>query len=268
MGLKKRVKIPLMMVAVLTLIVLFAYFSVQPRKWDDIERSKVLNVVTEYSALGYVVDGDSVSGFEYEVLKRFADSLGFELNIVVEPDLEKNIEGLNRGDYDMIMKLLPTTLELKSAVKFSQPLIKNYLVLVQRTPTADDESTLVRHVADLENRTLTMPEHTPDELVLRNIEDELGIALDIDYLPNIDIEHVLAMVARGDVDMAAADIFTARAVKRFYPQLDIDTKLGFTQPCAWAFPKKSEQLCQTFDAWLDNFKQSDDFVKLYRKYYR
>lgn len=197
MSLRKRVKIPLIMGTVLTVIVLFAYFSVQPRTWDDIERSKVLNVATEYSALGYVVDGDSVSGFEYELLKRFADSLNFALNIVVEPDLEKNIEGLNRGDYDIIMKLLPTTLELKSAVQFSQPLIKNHLVLVQLAPT---EGTPVRHVADLEGHTLTMPEHSPDELVLRNIKDETGINFDINHLPDIDVEHVLAMVARGNVD--------------------------------------------------------------------
>lgn len=267
MSLRKRVKIPLIMGAVLTVIVLFAYFSVQPREWDDIERTKVLNVVTEYSALGYVVDGDSVSGFEYEVLKRFADSLGFALNIVVEPDLEKNIEGLNRGDYDMVMKLWPTTLELKSAVQFSQPLIKNYLVLVQRTPTTPDDA-LVQHVADLEGRTLTMQQNSPDELVLRNIQDELGINFDIDYLPDIDVEHVLAMVARGDIEMTAADVFTARAVKRFYPHLDIDTKLGFTQPCAWAFPKKSEHLCQTFNAWFDHYKTTDEFGNLYRKYYR
>ena len=44
MSLRKRVKIPLIMGAVLTVIVLFAYFSVQPRTWNDIERSKVLNV--------------------------------------------------------------------------------------------------------------------------------------------------------------------------------------------------------------------------------
>lgn len=266
MSLRKRVKIPLIMGTVLTVIVLFAYFSVQPRTWDDIKRSKVLNVATEYSALGYVVAGDSVSGFEYELLKRFADSLNFALNIVVEPDLEKNIEGLNRGDYDIIMKLLPTTLELKSAVQFSQPLIKNHLVLVQLAPT---EGTPVRHVADLEGHTLTMPEHSPDELVLRNIKDETGINFDINHLPDIDVEHVLAMVARGDIEMTAADVFTARAVKRFYPQLDIDTKLGFAQPCAWAFPKKSDRrLQQTFDAWLSDYKHTDDFGRLYRKYYR
>ena len=82
--------------------------------------------------------------------------------------------------------------------------------------------------------------------------------------------HLKAIgVARGDIEMTAADVFTARAVKRFYPQLDIDTKLGFAQPCAWAFPKKSDRrLQQTFDAWLSDYKHTDDFGRLYRKYYR
>ena len=194
---RKRFKILIAMGVVLLVLAAVAYWRVQPRTFDDVRKENLLRVATEYSAQGFVVNGSDTSGFQYELLKAFADTLGVGVQFVVEPDLNKNIEGLNSGSYDLIMKLLPITTELKDEVSFSLPIAKNNLVLVQRKPTKTDPHTLVRDVAVLDGKTIYLPSGSPDALVLRRIEEELGIALRIEYLPDIDTEHLLAMVARG-----------------------------------------------------------------------
>jgi len=264
---RKRFKILIAMGVVLLVLAAVAYWRVQPRTFDDVRKENLLCVATEYSAQGFVVNGSDTSGFQYELLKAFADTLGVGVQFVVEPDLNKNIEGLNSGAYDLIMKLLPITTELKDEVSFSLPIAKNNLVLVQRKPTKTDPHTLVRDVAALDGKTIYLPSGSPDALVLRHIEEELGIALRIEYLPDIDTEHLLAMVARGKIRFVAADLSAAQAVKRFYPQLDSDTQLGFDQWRAWAFPAKEQELRNRFDSWFAAFKATDAYSQLLRKYH-
>lgn len=42
------------------------------RDYADILSSKVLRAVTEYNSISYHVDGDTIKGFDYEILQTFA----------------------------------------------------------------------------------------------------------------------------------------------------------------------------------------------------
>lgn len=264
---RKRIKILIAMGVALLVLAAVSYWRVRPRGYDDVRKEGVLRVATEYSALGFVVNGTDTSGFQYELLKAFADTLGVGVRFTVESDLNKNVEGLNSGVYDLIMKLLPMTTELKDEVAFSLPMVKSNLVLAQRKPTKNDGRALLRDVAELDGKSVYLPSGSADALVLRHIEDELGIDMRIEYLPDLDTEHLLSMVARGKITFAAADLSAARAVKRFYPQLDIDTRLGFNQWRAWAFPSKEQELRIRFDEWFAAYQSTEVYGRLFRKYY-
>lgn len=265
---RKRLKILIAMAVVLMALAAVAYWRVQPRTYDDVRQEGVLRVATEYSASDFVVNNADTSGFQYELLKLFADTLGVGAQFVVEPDLNRCIEGLNAGSYDLIMKLLPITTELKNEVSFALPIDKSNLVLVQRKPTKTDPSAPIRSVAALDGKSVYLPSGSADALVLRHIEEELGINLNIAYIPDVDTEHLLSMVARGKITFAAADLSAACTVKRFYPQLDIDTPLGFDQWRAWAFPAKEQELRRQFDAWFAAFKSTEAYGQLLRKYHK
>lgn len=264
---QKRIKILIAMAVVLLVFGAVSYWRVQPRDYTKMLEEGVLHVATEYSALGFVVNNTDTSGFQYELIKAFADTLGVRVQFTIEPDLNKNIEGLNSGSYDLIMKPLPVTTELKDEVAFSSPLFKDNLVLVQRKPTKGKGLNLLRNVAELDGKNVYLPSGSADALILRHINDELGIDMRIEHLPDIDTEHLLAMVAGGKILFAAADFSTAHAVKHFYPQLDIDTRLGFEQWRAWAFPSKDTELQTHFDEWLAAFRAAGAYDRLYRKYY-
>ena len=43
-----------------------------PRDYPEIKQDGTLNAVTEYNALGYYADKDTIAGFQYELIQAFA----------------------------------------------------------------------------------------------------------------------------------------------------------------------------------------------------
>jgi len=153
------------------IIAIWVIVAHQARDLDDVMDNKTLRVVTEYSSIGYFVEDNQIKGFQYELIKRFADSLGLALDFTVEPDLQKSIAGVNNGDYDLIMRTLPVTLELKKELNFSEPLIKSQLVLVQRINKKDKDSTPIRGAMDLDSITIYVTPNSPYLMRLKHIEE-------------------------------------------------------------------------------------------------
>lgn len=255
-------------VVLVIIIAIWVIVAHQARDLDDVMDDKTLRVVTEYSSIGYFVEDNQIKGFQYELIKRFADSLGLALDFTVEPDLQKSIAGVNNGDYDLIMRTLPVTLELKKELNFSEPLIKSQLVLVQRINKKDKDSSPIRGAMDLDSITIYVTPNSPYLMRLKHIEEELGIVIFTKSIPDVDTELLMAMVARGEIDYTIADEFTARFSQSFYPELDIDTQMGFKQFQAWGFSKHSPNLQTAVNAWLKEFTQTKAYRDLYRTYYR
>ena len=255
-------------VVLVIIIAIWVIVAHQARDLDDVMDDKTLRVVTEYSSIGYFVEDNQIKGFQYELIKRFADSLGLALDFTVAPDLQKSIAGVNNGSYDLIMRTLPVTLELKKELNFSEPLIKSQLVLVQRINKKDKDNTPIRGAMDLDSITIYVTPNSPYLMRLKHIEEELGIVIFTKSIPDVDTELLMAMVARGEIDYTIADEFTARFSQSFYPELDIDTQMGFKQFQAWGFSKHSPKLQNAVNSWLKEFTQTKTYRDLYRTYYR
>ena len=73
-----------------------------PRDYQTIVESGILRAVTEYNSISYFADGDTVSGFHYELLNAFARSKGLTPEIIPEMSFEKRQEGILTGKYDIL----------------------------------------------------------------------------------------------------------------------------------------------------------------------
>ena len=266
---KKQLSITIIaLVLILISTVCLICFSRQARDLNDVLKDQTLRVVTDYSSIGYFVEDNEIKGFQYELITRFADSLGLKVEFTLEPDLQKSIDGVNNGSYDLIMRAIPVTLELKKKLIFSVPLIKSKLVLVRRSDAKDKNKLTIRGSSDLDGITIYVTPNSPHLMRLKHIEEELGIVIYTESLPDVDNELLMAMVARGEIDYTIADEFTARFVQTFYPELDISTQIGFKQFQAWGFSKQSIKLQQAVNGWLKEFTQTKEYRDLYRTYYR
>ncbi|MDR0995360.1 MAG: transporter substrate-binding domain-containing protein, partial [Tannerella sp.] len=71
----------------------------------------------------------------------------------------------------------------------------------------------------------------------------------------------------GEIDYAVCDRQAALALADSFPQVDLATDIGFTQPQAWAVRKTSPILRDSLNAWFERMRRSGLFESIYKKYY-
>ena len=75
------------------------------------------------------------------------------------------------------------------------------------------------------------------------------------------------MVAAGDIDYTVCDRRVAAAALELYPEIDINTDIGFTQLHAWAVRRTSPVLRDSINAWFARMHADGTFDRILRKYY-
>ena len=82
----------------------------------------------------------------------------------------------------------------------------------------------------------------------------------------ISIVLLLAMVASKDIDYAICDENIALTAVHNLPELDIETAISFTQFYSWGVHKENTVLLDSLNVWLEQYKQTDSFQRLIKKY--
>lgn len=92
------------------------------RQAEEIIVDKDLDKILEQGYLVAIMDNSSTGvfqykghtmGYEYELLKMFADSIGVDLRITIQPNLEEAFRLLNNGEGDVLAYNLTVTKDRK-----------------------------------------------------------------------------------------------------------------------------------------------------------
>lgn len=241
-----------------------------PRDYAEIIASGTLRVATEYNSLSFYVDGDTVSGFHYELIEAFAHEQGLKAVISPIMGFNERLEGLSDGTYDIIAYGLLAISELKDSLLLTSPIILNKQVLVQRKIIEGDSAsaaTYIKSQLDLAGRTLHVVEGSPSILRIRNLGNEIGDTIYVNEIKRYGTEQLISLVAHGDIDYAVCDESIARTATDSLPQLDINTAISFTQFYSWAVSKQSPILLDSLNSWLTRFREGKEYKGIYKKYY-
>ena len=237
-----------------------------PRSYEEIIRSGVLRAVTEYNSISYHAQADSIGGLHYELLQAFAESKGLKTEITPEMSVEKRIEGIQLGIYDLLANNVLISSERKDSLLFTSPILLSRQVLVQRKPTEMNDQNYINSLLDLAGKTVHVVKESPSILRIHNLSNEIGDTIYIKEIEKYGQEQLLAMVAAGDIDYAVCDESIALTAANDLPRLDFETTISFTQFYSWGVTKENTILLDSLNAWLDSFKQTEAFQKLLKKY--
>jgi len=268
MGKKAQIAITTCVIAVLFMVVFFVHQS-QKHIHDlpYIIKTGRLSVLTHSSSMGFSVKGDSVSGFQYEIVKAFADTLGVELVVSDQNDLKAGIAGILSGDYDIVANLVPITTEWKNEVLFTVPLFTTRQVLVQRI---NNDSTVLKIVTkqnELANDSVYLSANSPYKMRLEHLSDEIAAPIHILEMTNLSTEQMVGMVSKGQIKNTICDEQFAQKLKSKYPNIDVSLPIGFAQQQAWVVSLKSPKLQQELNDFLTDFIGSTAYWEIYKKYY-
>ena len=258
-------------IIILALIFTFRYCGKQekplghPRDYAAIAKEGILRVATEYNSISFYVDGDTISGFHYELIQAFARDKRLKAEITPVMSFEERLKGLSEGRYDVIAYGILATSKLKDSLLLTSPIVLNKQVLVQRKENGENDSLYIQ--LDLARRTLHVVKGSPSILRIQNLGNEIGDTIYIKEIEKYGPEQLISLVAHGDIDYAVCDESIARAVADSLSQIDINTAISFTQFYSWAVSKQSPVLLDSLNTWLDKFQKKSEYQKIYKKYY-
>ena len=266
------VYIGLLLVALATMSLLWQAMNrpkeTLPRDYPEIKKEGVLRMVTEYSPSGYFISGDTIEGFQYELSQAIARLSGLEVQTRLVMSLAESFRELSGNECDVIARNIPVDSDIKEDYLFTEPIVLNKQVLIQRTAKANDGRQPIRNQLDLAGKTLYIPKNSPALLRLRNLEHEIGDTIYVKEDELYSGEQLAIMVAKGDIDFAVCDQQIARKSKEQLPEIDIETDISFTQLQSWAVRKDSPILLDSLNSWLNRIRTNGTFDKIYRKYYK
>lgn len=248
---------------------------IHPDKLQQVINRRKLVALTDYNSINYFIYRGEPMGYQYEMLQKFTEHLGIQLELRIEENLEKGFKLLKKGDVDVIAVGLTVTGKRKSELDFTNPIMTTRQMLVQRMPkgwqrmaTRDEiERGLLRSSLDLAGKTVYIEAGTIFKKRLETLMDEIADTIYI-IEDQREVEELIAAVANGEIDYTVADEHVALVNERLYPNIDTKTPISFLQKLAWALKKEEDKaLLDEINHWLKSFNDTFEARVIYNKYF-
>jgi membrane-bound lytic murein transglycosylase F len=220
-----------------------------------------LRVLTRNNATCYYEGAQGPAGFEYDLVKAFADHLGVKLRCIVTNNFHDMIPSLLRGDADLIAAGFTLTEKRQQKVAFGPGYME-----VQQQVVGRRGGPSPAEVGDLIGQPLWINAGTSYEERLRELRMQYP---ELSWLPvsGYETEEILEMVWRGIVPLTIADSNIVAVNRRYYPQLKIHFAIEEGQQLAWAMHPQHRYLLAAVERWFSRPETSDLLRRLKQHYY-
>lgn len=242
---------------------------------EDILKKGKITILAENSSTSYFIYRGKKMGFEYELLKEFADDLGVELEVKVVHDLDKLTDLLNNKEGDLIACNYTYTKDRLEKINFSEPYFVTPQVLIQRKPENADKmgyeelnAHMVRSPEQLAKKKVHVWKNSSYHQRLLNLQEEIGDTIFIEEQNGqIGTEEMIEMVSEGMIDYTVTEQNVAKANEKFYDNIDVQTVLSVKQKICFGLRKSCPLLKARLDKWLVGYMKKAAFRYLKRKYF-
>jgi len=242
---------------------------------EKIEKSKKLRVLFDFNSTNYFIYRGETMGYQYELMKIFADHIGVKLDIETCNDIEKSFDYLISNKCDILAYSLTKTKERDAIIDFTVPLGTTRQVLVQRKPkgwknmkVSEISDSLIRNQLELARKKIFVQKNSAYANRLKNLSDEIGDTIFIVENDSLEVEELIALVASGKIKYTISDENVALVNKTYYPNLDVQTAISFPQSLAWGVRQGDDSLKKVINEWLIDFKKSYKYRIIYNKYFK
>ena len=233
------------------------------RDYQDIIKSGEINIITTYNSPNYYIENDSIIGFQHDLIHHIFKDKNLKLNITVVSNINEEIDDFRRGKYDLIAGNIIGSKEIKEELALTFPIITNKQVLVQR-----NDSTNIQSQLDLAKKTLYVIKNSPAIYRIKNLSNEIADTIYIEEIDKYGQEALPTLVSYKDIDYAVCDEIIAQNASDSLQNIDINLAIGFTQFYSWAVNYDSPELLDSLNIWIKGFRKTDEYKKIYGRYYR
>jgi len=266
----------LILIAVFIILLIYIKYNISQTNTDDkvidvidlqeiIERGELCATLRCNSTDYYILDGNPY-GFQYEMIRDFAEFLNLYLNITVVNDLHESVNLLKNKKCDIVCANITIVKNrFGSALTFTKPYAKTHQVLVQHK---NNPSGLIKKKDDFEGKTIYIPSKTIFKRIIKGNTKELINKPYIVEVPYVGSEYLIDAVSEGIISYTVSNYNLARYYNSYYKNLDLSILLTPQLPLGWAVRTESKELLKTLNSWFDEYLKTKEFEYLYYRYFR
>lgn len=229
---------------------------------QKIKHDGELVVVTRNSPTTYYIGNDGPTGFEYELVKQFADYLGVHLRVVVKNEFYKILPEVVSGNAHIGAAGITRSKQRETYVDFSTNYHEIFAQVAYRGGKQKPKS-----IEDLASKRIAIVKGTSHAQMLAD-HKAYSPNLDWEEHPDTSSEELLNQVSEGSIDHTIVDSDELAINRRYFPILRVGFNLGPKQNLAWAFQKsEDESLKNAANNFLSKLETDGTLALLKEKYF-
>lgn len=244
------------------------------RDFEQIKNSGVLRMITNYSSNTYFLHQGIERGFEYELIRQFANEQNLALEVVIIGPNENPYDLLNSGAGDVIAANYTITPERKRYVQFTRP----YNLVNQQIVFSDNVDNPPQSLQELAERKIpvTVRRNSSYYNRLKELENQ-GYKLNLQLAPSdMDTESLLFEVAQEEHQATVADNNMYQASQSYMTGLVQGPTIARNDTISWAIRKNAPELETRMNRFLykhfrfgtqDENPKRSTFLNVLRKRY-
>jgi membrane-bound lytic murein transglycosylase F len=224
-------------------------------------KSGEITIITSNAPHCYYIYRDESMGFEYDLVKAFADYLGVGLNVKIAENWDGMVSALNKGNGSLIAAGIAITPKRKKQVAFCDGYleIQQYLIAHRNTPK-------IRKIEDLSGKTVHVRKATLHQERLEELQRQ-GIDLTVKQHKDVPAEELIQQVAEREIEFTVADSNIALLNRRHYPGAIMASPISDRQQLGWAVHPQAHQLLEKINSFFKSIKENGKLAEIYDRYY-
>ncbi len=235
----------------------------KPSTLERVKEDGVLRVITRNSPATYFEDRNGETGFEYELVKRFADDLGVELKIETADNLDDMFNQLGQPDGPVLAAagLVSSENRLQQA-KFSHPYLEVTPQIIYRNGQSRPTS-----AAGLVGKRITVLKGSSHAEQLAELKKQYP-GIEYDESDAVEVVDLLRMVDEGQIDLTLVDSNEVAMNQVYFPNVRVAFDLGDARSQRWAvMAGEDNSLLNEINAYLDKVEKNGTLQRLKDRYY-
>jgi membrane-bound lytic murein transglycosylase F len=245
------------------ILLLFGGCAEEPSTLERIQAEGVLRVITRNSPATYFQDRNGETGFEYELVKRFANDLGLELKIETADNLDELFASLSKANGPALAAAgLVDSVGRRAQARFSLP----YLDVTPQIIYRNGERRPTRPQDLIGKRILVLKGSSHAEQ-LAALKVELP-ELNYEESAAVEVVDLLRMVDEGQIDLTLVDSNELAMNQVYFPNVRTAFDLGDALGLGWAVaPGEDNSLLDEINAFLLRAEANGNLKRLKQRYY-
>lgn len=239
--------------------------ALAPRTHDtlaEIKASGELKVLTRANLTTYYQGASGPTGFEYDLVRDFADSLQVELRMITVPHTDAVLTALHRGDAHLATAGIKATSDNMKRTRFGPIYQSVREQLVYRRGNA-----LPRTLADVAGKRLQVAAHTHHAATLLSLRSTYP-RLTWQESSALRTSGLLNEVWQQRLDYTIVDSHEMAVSRGLYPELRVAFDIGEACDLAWAFPLQADgSLYLAALRYLHQIRSNGRLEQLMDRYY-